>query len=201
MPVDRNNIGEVVLNAWKHARHAPIEPGNDKNSNWRRSRKWVDSLARQFTRYYPREKYRVFWAGNGDNQAEFGINELLFDVAVCDVSATRSLERHPRDLSFIAQCHWQIESEFSLQNTRDIVVDMSKLVMGAADNKLFVAAHRSRGERDVLGQCAPIAACCDGPVYFCFVSHPKNWTDNAPLPVLHEWVAGVWKEIVLQQAA
>lgn len=201
MPVHRGNIGEVVVNAWNEARGASIKPDDRKNPNWQRSRKWVDSLAGQFKIHYPRERYRVFWSGNKDNQEDFGLNELLFDLAVCSVSATDSLQRKARPLPFIARCHWQIESEFSLQNTRDLIVDMSKLVMGAADNKLMVAAHRGdRGERDVLEQCAPIAACCGGTVYFCFVSHPDGWKNQPEAPVLHEWIADAWSVVALPAA-
>lgn len=121
---------------------------------------------------------------------------MLFDIAVCSVLTTPSRQRRARDLEFIAECHWQIESEFNRTNTREIVIDMSKLVMGAAENKLFVAAHRRRGQRDILEQFAPIAACCAGPVYFCFVSHPDDWnTDRQRPPALHEWAADRWSEI------
>ena len=78
---------------------------------------------------------------------------------------------------------------------------MSKLVIGSAENKLFVAAHRDSRETDILEQCAPIAACCCGRVYFCFVSHPDDWkTDRQRAPALHEWVAGGWSGIALPAA-
>ena len=118
---------------------------------------------------------------------------MLFDIAVCSVSTTPSRQRKAQDLEFIAQCHWQIESEFNRTNTREIIVDMSKLVMGSAENKLFVAAHRSR--EDILEQCSEIAGRCTGRVYFCFVSHPDDWANDAPPPALHEWVAGGWAKV------
>ena len=197
MPVHRGNIGEVVIKAWNDARGAPVEPDDRKTPNWQRSRNWVDALARQFNRHYPRERYRVFWAGNEDNQAEFGVNELLFDLAVCSVSTTASLQRQPQPLPFIARCHWQIESEFNRTNTREIIIDMSKLVMGSAESKMFVASHRGDRDRDILEQCAPIAACCAGTVYFCFVSHPDVWEDDPEAPVLHEWIADGWVEVAV----
>ena len=103
------------------------------------------------------------------------MNELLFDLAVCSVPETESLQRKANPLQFIARCHWQIESEFNRRNTRDIVVDMSKLVLGSAENKLFIAAHRGVREHDILEQCSQIAGCCGGRVYFGFVSHPDDW--------------------------
>lgn len=201
MPVHRDNIGEVVLSAWNGALAPIIERGTQQETNRERSRAWIRSLAGRFRMHYRDGRHRLFWLGNKKNREQFGLNELLFDLAVCSVSTTNSLQRQPQPLSFIARCHWQIESEFSRQNTRDLIVDMSKLVMGAAENKLMVAAHRGLQERDVLDQCAPIAACCGGQVYFCFVSHPEDWTpDRRRPPALHEWVAGGWEEIALPRA-
>ncbi|MDE0415985.1 MAG: hypothetical protein OXI95_03480 [bacterium] len=201
MPVHFDNIGKVILDAWNDPRRGHIEPDSRKNENWQRSRNWVDALAKQFRKRYSPERHRVFWSKNEDNQQEFGLNELLFDIAVCSVSTTKSLEHHSKDLLFVSRCHWQIESEFSLQNTRDLVVDMSKLVMGTADNKLFVASHRGDREADILEQCAPIAGCCVGTAYFCFISHPEDWHRNRErVPTLHEWVGGGWAEVDLPSA-
>ncbi|MCY4404732.1 MAG: hypothetical protein OXC15_00070 [Rhodospirillaceae bacterium] len=200
MPVHRGNIGEVVLSAWNDAVAPLIKCSTQQETNRERSRAWIRSLAERFREHYEGDRYRVFSLGNKKNREQFGLNELLFDLAVCSVSSTKSLERQPRDLPFIARCHWQIESEFSRQNTRDLIVDMSKLVMGAAENKLFVASHRGDRERDVLDQCAPIAACCGGRVHFCFVSHPDVWENDPESPVLHEWIAGGWVEVAVSAA-
>jgi len=86
--------------------------------------------------------------------------------------------------------------------TRDIVVDMSKLVMGSAENKPFITAHRGVRERDILEQCSQIAGCCGGRVYFGFVSHLDDRApDRASPPALQEWIAGGWAEIALPPAA
>ena len=123
------------------------------------------------------------------------MNEYLFDLAVCSVSATKSLQTEAKELPFIARCHRQIEFEFSRSNTRHIVRDMSKLVMGSAENKLFVASHWGEREAAVLEQCSEIARCCTGRVYFCFVSHPQDWGDKPVLPALHEWIMGGWTAV------
>ena len=166
MPVHRGNIGDVVLGAWNDAVGTNCGGKGQQDTNSERSRIWLNSLPERFRLHYPSRRHKIFWSRNNENRDEFKLNELLFDLAVCTVSATKSLESNPRDLLFIARCHWQIESEFNRANTRDIVVDMSKLVMGSAENKLFVASHRGAREQDVLEQSAPIAACCGGAVYF-----------------------------------
>ena len=200
MPVHRGNIGKVVMQAWDKARYAHEEADSKRDRNRKRSTRWVDSLARRFREHHKGGRYRVFWLGNKKNREQFGRNEMLFDIAVCSVSWTRSRQKKPQDLEFIAQCHWQVESEFSRANTRDIVVDMSKLVMGAAENKLFVAAHRNSGEPDILEQCSEIAGRCTGRVYFCFVSHPDSWENDPEAPLLHEWIADAWFEVAAPAA-
>ncbi|MCY4547222.1 MAG: hypothetical protein OXC28_02540 [Defluviicoccus sp.] len=204
MPVHRGNIGGVIFEAWRHAldhdERSDTQP-DKRIRNRKRSSAWVDSLAGRFYARYEGDRYRLFWLGNNKNRGQFGRNEMLFDVAVCSVSTTRSRQRNAQDLEFIAQCHWQIESEFSRTNTREIVIDMSKLVMGSAENKLFIAAHRTSGEGGILEQCSEIAERCAGRVHFCFVSHPDDWkTGRQRPPALHEWVAGGWSGIALPAA-
>ena len=201
MPVNRRNISGVVLNAWNDARRAAVEGSDRQDANRKKSTKWVDALAKRFQEHYEGGRYRLFWASNYRNQRQFGRNEFLFDLAVCSVSKTKSLQKEATDLEFIAQCHWQIESEFSRRNTRDIIVDMSKLVMGSAENKLFVAAHRGGHEEDILERCSRIAGRCTGRVYFCFVSHPDDWTIKPERPALHEWTTSGWGHVALPQEA
>lgn len=204
MPVHRGNIAGVILGAWRRAldlNHRGETWQDKAGRNKERSAMWVDSLACRLYEHYGDDRYRLFWRGNNENREQFRTNEMLFDIAVCSVCTTKSLQHHAQDLEFIAQCHWQVESEFSRTNTRDIVVDMSKLVMGSAENKLFITSHRSRGESGILEQCSEIAGRCTGRVYFCFVSHPDDWADHAPPPALHEWIAGDWEAIPIPLAA
>ena len=185
MPVNRHNLNNVIQSAWtkalKDMPHAPKE----------RSEKWVDSLAACFKENYKGDRHRVFWRSNKENYDDFKLNEFLFDLVVCSVSTTESLQRQSNPLKFIAECHWQIESEFNKANSRDIIVDMSKLVMGSAENKLFIASHREEEtEKGILEQCSEIAGRCSGNIYFCFVSHPEEWHNDPKHPSLHEWTAG-----------
>ena len=191
MPVDRSNLTRIVRDAWSDAFHDP--PDNHRD----RSQAWVDALARKFQCHYTMSsRHRVFWIRNHSNKTHFGLSELLFDITVCSVSTTLSLQRPRRELEFIADCHWQIESEFDDQSTRAVVVDMSKLVLGAAENKLISAAHRPEADRrrEILDQCAEIAARCPGNVFFAFVAHPRHWTDQPPDPLVYEWSADDWRE-------
>ena len=192
MAVNRGNLAIVVQCAWNRAT-APEDMSDDHR---KRSTAWVNALADQFDQNYQLEKrHRVFWKGNCRNKKNFGLNELLFDIVVCSVSTTESLQRQSNPLEFIVDSHWQIESEFA-RSTREILVDMSKLVLGSAENKLMVASHRNPDtERDILAQCSDIASRCGSNVYFCFVSHPEEWKRDPQAPSLYEWTAGDWEEL------
>ena len=168
MPVHRSNLLEVVNRAWQRAIRTP-----ENNTNRQRSQKWVSALAEEFqSEYHDEEIHRVFWQRNKRNREQFGINEFLFDVMVCSVSQLESLQRRSNPLDFIDQCHWQVESEFNRENSRAVIVDMSKLVVGSAENKLFIASHRSSRERDLLNLCARIARRCSGNVFFRICGTP-----------------------------
>lgn len=196
MPVHRENLKDVVDAAWAVAIENPASV-HDK-----RSAQWVNALAQEFQANYAREDgHRVFWRGYEGNRKHFRVNELLFDITVCSVSTTLSLQHSPQPLEFISDCHWQVESEFAQKDTRPVVIDMSKLVLGSAENKLIVAArHDDAKQKRVLAQCAGIAACGRTNVFFVFVAHPKHWLDDPPSPLLFEWVAGDWWPIDPQSA-
>ena len=192
MPVHRDNLKGIVDAAWVAALESP-----DPEDHGKRSGQWVDALARQFHANYTLDRrHRVFWKGNEGNKRHFGTRELLFDITVCSVSTTLSLQNPPQPLEFISDCHWQVESEFADNTTRPVIVDMSKLVLGSAENKLIVAAQRSdEGRQNILAQCADIAACCRTNVFFLFVLHPRNWLKTPSSPLLYEWTAGDWRVI------
>ena len=143
MAVHRNNLMDIINVAWRLASDALSNETDKRKRNRERSAQWVCALAETFQeKYDDTDVHRVFWLGNNDNREQFGINEFLFDVVVCSVSTVESLQRQSNRLDFIDQCHWQVESEFNRSSSREVIVDMSKLVVGSAENKLFIAAHR-----------------------------------------------------------
>lgn len=196
MPVHRGNIVQVINAAWEKARHKEAEGEEPREINTSRSRNWVNALATEFKERYDGERYRTFWLRNKENREQFRRNEFLFDVTVCSVSETQSLQSQSNFLKFIAGCHWQIESEFNRTDTREILIDMSKLVLGSATHKLFVAAHRGETNPKILEQVSELAERCSGHVYFAFVAHPGDWGKEEPEPPkVYEWLAGGWEPL------
>ncbi len=201
MSVHRGNLPKMLERAWacvlKVADSDPIE----RDRNKERSRQWVNALAEEFEDRYDEKLHRVFWQRNWGNREQFKLNELLFDLMVCSVSSVESLRSASKRLEFIDQCHWQVESEFERSDSRAVVIDMSKLVVGAAENKLFISAQRRNEqlELDLLRLCARIARRCSGNVYLAFVAHPAEWDDvdknDDRKPKLYEWLAGDWERL------
>ena len=173
----------IIHSAWQDALEGRADLDNSK-----RSTAWVNFLGENFKKQYQGNRYRVFWKGNTENWKHFRRQEFLFDVLVCSIDTIPSFQQPPRNLEFIAQCHWQIESEFNNRNAREIVIDMSKLVIGEAENKLFITSHREEEkEKELLDRYAEIAACCSGNFYFCFITHPNEWDDNPEGPVVYRY--------------
>lgn len=196
MSVHRGNVVRVINEAWARASEGAKEEGDKRVQNTNRSKRWMSELAEGFAREYrDEERHRVFWGGSEANQEHFRRNEFLFDLMVCSVSETESLQRHSNRLEFIDQCHWQVESEFHRGDSREVIVDMSKLVLGSAQNKLFVAAHRDANREKLKRMCGVIASRCSGNVYFAFVSHPAEWVVAPREPSVFEWLAGDWEAI------
>lgn len=55
-----------------------------------RSRQWVNCLASELKALHPDRHVRVFFKGNAENQAEFGLDELLYDVCICETDTCPS---------------------------------------------------------------------------------------------------------------
>ncbi|MCY4489398.1 MAG: hypothetical protein OXF11_20075 [Deltaproteobacteria bacterium] len=101
MPVDRENLGNLVEVAWREAKQRTENrnaEGGDVNK--RRSEEWVDCLAKGFRRSYADRSHRTFWKGNRSNRMEFFRNEFLFDVVVGHIKTVRSLGQNPKELQF-----------------------------------------------------------------------------------------------------
>ena len=193
MHLTKDDLTRVVANAWDKAVaivDSCAEAGKPARIIHRgRSEKWVDCLAKEFQgEFQGCGKHRVFWKRNDYNKNLFYKNEFLFDVMVGKIGTVKSLQHRPIDLEFVEKCDWAIESELDIGNSRQVVVDMSKLVVAAADNKLFVASRRDNQER-FLDLCKVIASKCSGKFYLCLIPHPKDWK-SPESPCLFELQSG-----------
>lgn len=183
MQITKEDLIRMIAHAWDKAIQivgGPEENGKSAGSIHRlRSEKWVDCLAGEFQREYQgsERKHRVFWKRNCCNKTTFYMNEFLFDVMVGRIGTVKSFQHKPQNLEYIDHCEWAIESELDDSNSRQIVVDMSKLVVAAAKNKLFIASQSDKEDR-IKEMAKDIAKNSSGNFYFCFIPHPKDWNGS-----------------------
>lgn len=153
---------------------------------------WVDCLGKEFQKCYCDKYHRVFWMANTENQGQFRLSELLFDISVCQVEEVPSIAKGVL-LQFVSSCHWQVESELDDSDSREITKDFSKLVMGHSAKKLFISSHQGVNQTRVKELCSHMAQRCAGQLFLCFVDHPRNWGGKPVPPVLFRWKDNDWR--------
>lgn len=140
-----------------------------------RSQKFVEELAQKIGALYEGEQgLRIFSKLNPTNKEDFGLNELLFDILVCKVSVVTS-KIHGKKLFYIKDALWQVESELAY-DSKKALMDFNKLVLGSAQNKLFISSQGRPGTENLfLDILRPAAKACVGNVYVALVPHPSKW--------------------------
>ena len=180
------NVKQLLQETLQQAKSYPDSGKTTQRINMHRSRNWVEALAEQFKKKYDGDsEIRIFSKSNDSNRKDFGLNELLHDVLVCKVDEVES-SVHKKNLCFIKEVLWQVESEFAHKN-RSSLVDFNKLVLGSAKNKLFIASQVKKGTENLfLEVLKPAARYCTGDVYVGMIPHPGDWADTQN--DIHLWV-------------
>ena len=160
--------------------------------NRKRSCAWVECLAEELRKTFESvdRDVRVFSKEHRKNRADFGLNEMLYDLCVCE-TATCDSHTGRKQLRYITRVLWLIESEFA-KNSVAAVKDFNKLVLGAAENKLFIAPCLGDRNRDATfrARLLPVAQRCvnaaSSHVYLAQVPHPDAW-DQLPRGNIMLW--------------
>ena len=186
MVFTEQDVKQLLQEALQQAQSEPDTGETTKKINFNRSQYWVKALAEQFKKRYEGDTdIRIFTKSDYSNRRDFGLNELLYDILVCRVGEVES-SLHKKRLCFINEVLWQVESEFA-HNTRSVLIDFNKLVLGSGRNKLFIASHVKRGtENSFLSVLKPAAGYCMGDVYVAMIPHPSKWVDA--VNDVHLWV-------------
>ncbi|HEV2292947.1 MAG TPA: hypothetical protein VGR35_03775 [Tepidisphaeraceae bacterium] len=168
----------------------------------RRAGEWVRCLAHELTTLVKDEgDVRVLFRNNPDeaNRADFGLNELLYDVCICR-TAEHPSARGGRTLRYVTEALWLVESEFARDSVQ-AVKDFNKLVIGQAKNKLFIGPRISHAdETGYLDALLPVAraSAANGAssVYAALVPHPGEWaTPDVADVVLHRYARPGWETL------
>ena len=178
MAFTEQDVKRLLQEALKQAQSESDTGETTQKINLNRSRSWVKALAEQFKRKYEGDsEIRIFAKSDYSHRKDFGLNELLYDILVCRVGELESPLRKKK-LYFIKEVLWQVESELA-HNTRSVLVDFSKLVLGSAGSKLLIASKERRGaENSLMKVLQPAASYCTGDVYVGTIPHPANWLDS-----------------------
>jgi GTP1/Obg family GTP-binding protein len=176
------NIKQIINEAFENAQKKAFEeekkhPEISKQKiHAFRSQSWVESLAEAFRKEYKDDKnISVFSKYHTRNRTDFGLNELLYDISVCKINYTES-PKHKIKLAYIEKALWLVESEMA-KDTRQLVYDFNKLVIGDSKNKLFVGPLSNYND-EILGIFKKIAKNCNGDIWVGFISHPGKWESS-----------------------
>lgn len=125
-----------------------------------------------------------------DERSRFGMNELLFDIALVEYSTVDS-GVSAKELSYVTKGIWIVESELA-RDKREALYDFNKLVLGDSQNKLFVGPRVS-DEVDYLRVLGKAAQNCRGTVYVALIPHPDEWpVDTASSVSVWVWGSEKW---------
>ncbi len=161
---------------------------DSKNKHARRSKSWINYLANQLLvstekNRLEKDEYLAFYQGNHETRQILGINEFLFDIVIAKMTniKTASGFRHPQaideTLKALSQAIWIVESEFELRNSRALLLDMNKLVLANARNKLFVMSidKKSRIENWAEQTLRELTKDDEANIFLARIPHPKDW--------------------------
>lgn len=178
----------LVENAFKAAHAAPKDPAFTRTDKQWQSHAIVKYFAEEFAKVYTqKDGYHVFSIAHESEL--FRRNEFLYDIHVCRVKRSAV-----KDLPYVVSSEWQVESELA-KDSREALIDFSKLVTGAARNKLFIGPIVSEREReDYLNSLVDAAEACSGSVYLAQVPHPENWQTLNQVELLKFWT-GKWSSL------
>ena len=161
-----------------------------------RSSEWVQCLAHELKTLVGDDRnVRVLYRNNDENRDDFGLNELLYDVCICR-TAEHPSARGGRALRYVTGAVWLVESEFA-RDSCQAVKDLNKLVIGRAENKLFIGP--TLGPADEAGYLAALlpvaaAAAAEGAsrVYVALVPHPGEWAPEMSDVTLRRYAPAGW---------
>ncbi len=130
--MESEKLKNLILRSFQKAKKAQDSDLTSQDLHRKRSQEWVKVLAENFRKCYSNQdnKVKVFSKDFGEHRAEFKVNELLYDIAVCRTGETPSAQKGT-PLAYIKEALWVVESEMA-KNSHEAIIDFSKLVMGSA---------------------------------------------------------------------
>jgi hypothetical protein len=188
------NIIRLIDSSYNAATKALVMGTSKRSLARARERAFVKTLISQLQREFDGADMRVFASSQRGNAAAFGVNQLLYDIAVCRIGTGKKAARKPEDFYYIAQALWQIEVEFS-REWRHALFAINRLNCGAAADKLLITSKLGREQEPFLNTIAVPVAAGGGVFYLAAVPNPADWDDDAGAPQVWRIASGMWEEI------
>ena len=158
-----------------------------------RSKLWISYLAKQLLTMEQTNKQThnlvSFFRNNTDVETRqiFNLNEFLFDIVIANMCELNSAnEKKKITLKAIKNAEWIVESEFQANNSRALLLDINKLVIAKAKNKLFIMSlnHTETMKAWVIQTIRTLMDCENENIYLAIVPHPKDWKTKHDIEVL-----------------
>lgn len=145
-----------------------------------RSAAWIQALTHQLHEncemYAPRDRLAAFCRADDTNRSEFRTNELLFDVLVAETRQVRAVKG--KELSALARVLWVVESELKRSDSRDVLIDLNKLVVAKSVNKVLVVSASTPLVDWVKAVMENLLDPNECNVYLVTIPHPDGWCES-----------------------
>ena len=184
------DIHRILRQSYAEARAALVMGTSPAALARARERSFVKRLAARLGEAQSGGDIRVFSDYGRGNQADFGAERLLFDIAVCRVEEGNTARRKPESFLYIAAVLWQVEIEFA-PDWRAVVQALNRLTGGGARNKLLVAAQSA----DLPASIAEAASVCAGELVLALLPHPADWDDAGAELEVWRMADGEWRAL------
>ena len=181
-----------IINRSYHAATRALVMGTSPDALARaRERAFAKALVDQLSSEFAGDDIRVFSQFARGNRRDFGTERLLSDICVCRVGAGQTGGRQSQEFLFVAEVLAQVEIEFSREWQREVQA-LNRLIGGAADAKLLVAALPSRGRAESLQSLQAPFAAIPGAASLALIPHPAEWDAAEAEPEVWRLDDGEW---------
>ena len=188
------NIQAILRDSYQRTQKALVMGTSPASLARARERAFVKALATEIEDSFEGEEFRVFSLYGRGNRADFGGEQLLFDIEVCRVAGASSAQRKKESFYIVAEALWQVEFEMS-QDWRRVVFAMNRLRCGSAENKLVIAAAPGSAQDSFLKTLEPGGAGCGGKMYLATIPHPRDWDDDEDSLMICRFAEGEWQAV------
>ncbi len=160
-------IIENIIDAYKDAIDNDVKGKDRGEINKNRSKNFIYHITDNLKFLYNDNDIVVF--SSSERNKAFKRNELLYDINVCKINKLNS----NRNIEYVEKSLVQIECEFE-KDTREVVIDCSKLVCGSSPLKVMIISKVSN-DKVFRKSLEEVAKSIKDELYLIELEHPEKW--------------------------